>query len=137
MLLARYRTRDRASRLGQEAVKRGEACLAGVDPAGATRAFGEALEALTYAHGVGHEQTLPGHSGLGAAAFQAGEPGEDPYANYQPDFWLVASADGQNWMVEDLAEAESPGQLMAINGQTLLISGNGTDGLTWRTITLP
>ena len=69
--LARYRTRDRADRIGKEALERGKACIANQDPAGATLAFTEARDALTFAHGDHHEQTLPAHSGLGAAAFQA------------------------------------------------------------------
>ncbi len=97
---AKYGPRSRAHRLGKEAVERGEACIAKQDPTGASRAFAEAVEALTYAHGEGCEQTLPGHSGLGAAAFQAGD-WVGAYAGSDATLAIIASmpAEDPRWSV--------------------------------------
>jgi hypothetical protein len=50
------------------------------------------------------------------------------FGSYEPDLWLLATADGQTWLLEDLDEGDGqPGApvLVAANGNTVLIGTAG------------
>lgn len=58
------------------------------------------------------------------------DAGYDPHAEpiYEPDLWLVASPDGVNWLVEDLADPTDETawfpHTAAINGDVVIVGGD-------------
>ena len=67
--------------------------------------------------------------------------GDNAFETYESDLWLLATPDGEAWLLEDLDDNEfdEPGpQFVATNGSTVLIGSPGWDSGTdvWQRFSL-
>jgi hypothetical protein len=81
-------------------------------------------------------------SAMSEAWSEATGGGDEAFEYDQPDLWLLATADGESWLLEDLDDPDpaepNPPQHVTVNGTTLLVGTYGWEPGTdiWQRFTL-
>ena len=82
------------------------------------------------------------HSAMGAAWDEARGGDDETFEYHEPDLWLLATADGETWLLHDLDDGDpdepNPPQLVATDGRIVLVGTYGWDPGTgiWQRFTL-
>ena len=82
------------------------------------------------------------HSAMGAAWDEARGGDDETFEYHEPDLWLLATADGETWLLHDLDDGDpdepDPPQLVATDGRIVLVGTYGWEPGTgiWQRFTL-